>query len=218
MFFPYGTEETEYLKKKDVRLRAVIHQLGHIDRPVDDDLFSSVVREIIGQQISTKAHQTIWRRMQERYGHIDAQLIADASQKELQSLGTTFRKVDYIQDFARKVLKGEFDLEAVAALPDEDAVKALVSLKGIGPWTAEMILLFGLHRPNIFSFGDLAILRGLRMVYHHREITRGRFEKYRSRYTPYCSVASLYLWAVAGGAIPDMKDYAPQKKVRKKKG
>ena len=90
----------------------------------------------------------------------------------------------------------------------EEAIRKLSSLKGIGVWTAEMILLFCTQRPNIFSYDDLAIQRGLRMTYHHRKIDRKLFEKYRRRFSPYCSVASLYLWAVAGGAIPEMKDYA----------
>ncbi len=91
---------------------------------------------------------------------------------------------------------------------DEDAIRQLCELKGIGVWTAEMILLFCMQRPNIFSFGDLALLRGIRMVYHHRKIERPLFEKYRRRFSPYGSVASLYFWAVAGGAIPEMKDDA----------
>ena len=70
-----------------------------------------------------------------------------------------------------------------------------------------MILLFCMQRPNILSFGDLAILRGIRMIYHHRKVDKELFEKYRKRYSPYCSVASLYLWAVSGGAIAEMKDY-----------
>ena len=75
-----------------------------------------------------------------------------------------------------------------------------------------MILLFCLQRPDIFSYDDLAIQRGLRMVYHHRQVGRALFEKYRRRYSPYGSVASLYLWAVAGGAVPELRDYAPQGK------
>ena len=73
-----------------------------------------------------------------------------------------------------------------------------------------MILLFCLQRPDVFSYGDLAILRGLRMVYHHRKIDRKLFAKYRRRFSPYGSVASLYLWAIAGGAVEGMKDYAPK--------
>ena len=93
-------------------------------------------------------------------------------------------------------------------MTDEEAIKALSALKGVGVWTAEMILLFCMQRPDILSFGDLAILRGMRMVYHHRKIDKKLFEKYRRRLSPYGSVASLYFWAVAGGAIPEMKDYA----------
>lgn len=92
-------------------------------------------------------------------------------------------------------------------MSDEEAIRALSSLKGIGVWTAEMILLFCLQRPDVLSYGDLAIQRGLRMVYHHLEITHTLFERYRRRFSPCGSVASLYLWAVAGGAIPEMKDY-----------
>ena len=69
--------------------------------------------------------------------------------------------------------------------------------------------------PNVISYGDLAILRGMRMVDHHRKIDRKLFDKYRRRFSPYCSVASLYFWAVAGGAIPEMKGYAPKRSVKK---
>ena len=96
-----------------------------------------------------------------------------------------------------------------------EAIRQLCTLKGVGVWTAEMILLFCLQRPDILSYDDLAILRGLRMVYHHRSIDRRLFEKYRRRFSPYGSVASLYLWAVAGGAIPEMKDYQPPKQGRR---
>ncbi len=97
-------------------------------------------------------------------------------------------------------------------MDDAEAIRALSSLTGIGVWTAEMILLFCLQRPDIFSYDDLAIQRGLRMVYHHRAIDRPLFEKYRRRFHPYGSVASLYLWAVSGGAIPELKDYKPKSK------
>ena len=90
----------------------------------------------------------------------------------------------------------------------------LVKTRRIGIWSAEMLMLFSMQRPDILSYRDLAIQRGLRMVYHHRDITRNLFEKYRRRYSPYNSVASLYLWAVAGGAIEGMKDYATTKKKR----
>ena len=212
MYFDYGAREVDYLKARDRVLGEVIDQVGHVEREVDPDLFSAVVHHIVGQQISTKAQATIWARMRERLGEVNARTVAAAGTAALQSVGISLRKAEYIQDFAGKVNSGAFDLQRVAALPDSEAIEALVALKGVGVWTAEMILLFCLQRPDIFSFDDLAIQRGLRMVYRHRKIDRKLFEKYRRRFSPYGSVASLYLWAIAGGAIPGKKDPAPRPK------
>ena len=208
MYFAYGEDELAYLRQKDKRLCEVI---DWIDRAVDTDLFSSVIHHIIGQQISTKAQATIWQRMRDTLDEVNAGTVLAAGVPKLQGLGITFRKAEYITDFAEKVHTGVFDLEAVERMNDEAAIRELSCLKGIGVWTAEMILLFCLQRPDILSFHDLAIQRELRMVYHHRKIDRKLFEKYRRRFHPYCSVASLYFWAVAGGAVPEMKDYAAKK-------
>lgn len=216
MYFEYGAKEMEYLKEKDKKLGEVIDKIGFIERETDSDLFSSVVHHIVGQQISTKAQATIWQRMQDALGTVDADTVINCGRDELQSFGMTFRKAEYITDFARSVKTGAFDLEGIWDKPDEEVVKELAALNGIGVWTAEMIMLFCMQRLNVFSFQDLAIQRGLRMIYHHREISRELFEKYRRRFSPYCSVASLYLWAVSGGAIEGMKDYAPKKKAVKR--
>ena len=214
MYFEYGNKEIEYLKNKDKRLAAVIDKIGHIERTVDDDLFSAVVHHIVGQQISTKAQNSIWIKMNDSLGEITCETLIACGRDDLQKFGITFKKTDYILDFAQRVKTGEFNIEKINSMSDEEVIAELSSLKGIGVWTAEMLLLFCLQRPNVLSWGDLAILRGMRMVYHHRKIDRMLFEKYRRRLSPYCSVASLYFWAVAGGAIPEMKDYAP--KARKK--
>lgn len=217
MYFQYGETELTYLKKKDKRLAAVIERLGLIKRETDDDLFASVVHHIVGQQISSKAQATIWSRLQNHLGSIDAQVVNAAPAEALQALGMSMRKALYIKDFAAKVVDGSFDLDAVQQMEDKDAITALSGLKGIGVWTAEMILLFCLQRRDILSFDDLAIQRGLRMLYHHRKITKELFAKYRRRYSPYGSVASLYLWSIAGGAIAGMKDYGMQKPIKRKK-
>ena len=209
MYFRYGTE---YLKKKDPKLGEIIERIGHIDREIDPDLFSSVIHQIVGQQISTKAQETIWNRIQEQLGEVNANTVLNAGADKLQSFGISFRKADYILDFAKKVQEGEFDLEAIWEKTDEEVIRELSALRGIGVWTAEMLLLFCMERQNVLSYDDLAIQRGLRMVYHHRKIDKKLFEKYRRRYSPYGSVASLYLWAVSNGAIEGMKDYAPKKK------
>ena len=150
--------------------------------------------------------------MNEKYGHVTPEVIDSADAAELQALGMTFRKAEYIKVFSHKVVSGEFSLDAVWHMSDEEAVEALSSLKGVGVWTAEMILLFCMQRPDILSFGDLAIQRGMRMVYHHRKIDKKLFEKYRRRLSPYGSTASLYFWAVSGGAVEGMKDHAPKNK------
>lgn len=212
MYFKYGEKEISYLKNKDKKLAEVIEKVGLIERKTDPELFSALVHHIVGQQISTKAQATIWERMKKSLGAVTPETILNASVDEIRSFGISLRKVEYIKDFAEKVHTGEFDIEAAEKMEDDELIKYLTTLKGVGVWTAEMILLFCLQRPNVFSFDDLAIQRGLRMVYHHRKIDRKLFEKYKRRFTPYCSVASLYLWAVSNGAIPEMRDYAPKNK------
>lgn len=177
MYFQYGQEETEYLSGKDEKLGAVIAQVGRVNREVDTDLFSAVVHHIVGQQISTKAQATIWQRMRGALGTVDAEHILEAGNEQLQLLGISCRKAEYITDFARKIQNGEFDLEGIWQKPDEEVIRELSALKGIGVWTAEMILLFCMQRPDVFSYDDLAIQRGLRMVYHHRKIDRNMCEE-----------------------------------------
>ncbi len=224
-YFTYTSEATDYLSSRDTRLAQAIAAVdkahGHVLREVDDDLFSAVIHHIVGQQISTVAQRTVWKRLRASLGSVDASHVDAASAEELQACGITFKKAEYIKDFARKVGSGEFDLAAVEHMDDASAIAALSSLRGIGTWTAEMLLLFCLERPDILSHDDLAIQRGMRMVYHHRKVTPEQFERYRRRYSPYGSVASLYLWAVAGGGIPGFeKDYAPltdaQKRARRR--
>ena len=157
MYFIYGEAELAYLRRKDKRLAAVIDRIGPVERTADPDLFSAVVHHIIGQQISMKAQATIWQRMQDTLGSVSAETILAAGVPALQALGMTFRKAEYLTDLAGRIAGGSFDLEAVRSMDDAEAIRALSSLRGIGVWTAEMILLFCLQRPDIFSYDDLAI-------------------------------------------------------------
>ena len=209
LYFEYGKEEVDCLRKKDKKLGEAIDRIGMIKREVNPDLFSALVNSIVGQQISTKAHKTIWERMKTGLGEITPETILSCSEADLQSYGISFRKASYIKSAANKVADKSLDINTLHTKSDNDICAELVQLPGVGIWTAEMMMLFSMQRPNILSFGDLAILRGMRMLYHHKEITKNLFEKYRKRYSPYCSVASLYLWAIAGGAIEGMKYYAP---------
>lgn len=210
--FQYTKKEIEHLKRVDKRLAAIIDQVGMIERQTISDLFTALIHSIIGQQISTKAHTTIWNRMQKELGNINPVVIDSMSLEELQRFGITFKKAGYMKSAARKIIIGEFDMESLHTLSDEEVCHRLCELDGVGVWTAEMLMLFSMQRPNILSYGDLAILRGMRMVYHHRQIDKETFNRHWKRYAPYASVASLYLWAAAGGAIEGMKDYEPKKK------
>ena len=196
-YFKYGKKEKEWLKARDPILGAVIDRIGHIYCDINPDLFSALIHSIAGQQISTKAHVTVWSRMQERFVPFTPKKIYSLKADEIQSCGITMRKAHYIKGIAESVINGSLDLDELKNLSDEEVCKKLVCIKGVGAWTAEMLMIFSMQRKNILSWGDLAIQRALRNLYRHREITPKLFEKYRQRYSPYASVASLYLWAVS---------------------
>lgn len=211
-YFQYGEKETAYLKGRDKRLADVIDKVGMVQRRIIPDLFAALVHSIVGQQISTKAHETIWRKMVDVFGEVTPEKVLCLSPEELQAFGITFRKVDYIRAAARKIESGEFDIKVLRMMSDNEVCAKLSELDGIGVWTAEMLMLHSMQRPDILSFGDLAVQRGLRMLYHHRKITRALFEKYRRRYSPHGSVACIYLWAVSAGAVEGLKDYVPKQR------
>lgn len=206
-----------YLSKKDARLREVIEQIGPIERPMREDLFEALIRQIVGQQISIKAMWTVWGRVKEKFNPLTPENLLAANPEDIQACGLSYRKVSYIRTAAEAVFSKEVDLETLPGKSDEEVIQELTKLKGIGRWTAEMLLIFTLGRPDVLAWDDLAIHRGMRMVYHHRRVTREQFEKYRRRYSPHGSTASLYLWEVAMGTLPNMKDYAPLSEAEKQK-
>ena len=211
-YFIYGQKEIDFLSRKDKRLAAAMERIGPIQREVRPDLFDALMHSIVGQQIATKAQQTVWARLVLALGEVTPETIDGAETATLQGVGLSFRKVAYMKAAARKVLLGELDVEALRLMDDASLCATLCALDGVGVWTAEMLMLFSLQRPDVLSFGDLAILRGLRMLHRHREVSRDRFETYRRRYSPYGSAASLYLWAIAGGALPDFSDPAASRR------
>lgn len=211
-YFQYGEKEISYLKQKDPTLGKAIDEIGHINRAVIPDLFMALINSIVGQQISTKAQATIWNRIQEQFSPLTPEHIGSISAEELQTSGISMRKATYIKDIAKTILAGELDLNQLHILSDAEVCKQLTQLKGIGNWTAEMLMTFSMQRLDIISWDDLAIHRGLRMLYRHRKITPQLFAKYKRRYSPYATIASLYLWAIAGGACKDLADPAPKKK------
>ncbi|NLP44170.1 MAG: DNA-3-methyladenine glycosylase 2 family protein [Peptococcaceae bacterium] len=212
--FEYGEKEVAYLKKKDKKLGLAIERIGPIRRRVIPDLFEALVNSILSQQISSKAAATVWNRMLERFELITPACIAEASVEDIQQCGTTFRKANYIKDISVAVLSGELNLEELKQLPDQQVIKRLTSLKGIGIWTAEMLLIFSLQRPDVVSWGDLAIRRGMMNLYGLTSLSTEQFARYRQRYSPYGSVASLYLWELA--AEPPIKKEPAKKSAQSK--
>ena len=109
MYFQYGETEINYLKRKDKKLAWAIEQIGHIERKLDANLFAAVVRHIVGQQISSKAQATVWARLEARLKVVTPFTVHAASAEELQGLGMSLRKAEYIKDFADRIVGGEFD-------------------------------------------------------------------------------------------------------------
>lgn len=210
--FEYGESELDHLRRKDRKLGRVIDSAGMIHAEMNPDLFSALVSSVIGQQISGKAAATVWDRVVDRFGEIAPSRLDRASLEEVQSCGMSFRKAEYVKGIAAACTNGGLDLEGLRDLPDEDVVKALVTLKGIGPWTAEMMLIFSLGRKDVVSWGDLAIRRGMMSLYSLGSITRQEFDRFRAKYTPYGSVASLYIWELAHR--PELLSPSSRKTVR----
>ena len=195
--FEYGRTELDHLRRKDRRLGRVIDSAGMIQAEMYPDLFTALVSSVVGQQISGKAAATVWNRVVERFGEITPSRLDRASLEEVQSCGMSFRKAEYVKGIVAACANGGLDLDGLRSLSDDEVVKALVSLKGIGPWTAEMMLIFSLGRKDVVSWGDLAIRRGMISLYGLESLDRQEFDRFREKYRPYGSVASLYIWELA---------------------
>lgn len=195
--FRYSSIETDYLKKRDRRLGLAIEEIGVIERAVTPDLFAALIASVASQQISARAAETVCKRTEDRFAAITPEAIAMASVEEIQQCGMSMRKAGYIKGIGDAVIDGKLDLAGLCSLSDERVIERLTALEGVGVWTAEMLLIFSMERPDVVSFRDLAIRRGMMRLYGRKSIDREHFERYRKRYSPYGSVASLYLWELS---------------------
>lgn len=193
-FLDYGEKELEYLSKKDKKLAVLIERYGLLECELRSDIFSSIVRSIINQQISNKAADTVRRRLEEKFSVITPQALGAASVDDIQKIGISTRKAGYIKGICAAALSREADFETLADMPDEEIIKRLTALKGVGIWTVEMLLIFSLGRKDVVSWNDYAIRKGMCLLYGHKDLSRAAFGRHRGRYSPYGSVASLYLW------------------------
>ena len=199
----------------DTCSEAQLLEMAALAENYSDHPISRSIREAYGKEIDTSRVQDT-KEMSGRgvQATIDGKSVCVGNDKWMEEIGVKWHPCHRIGTTVHVAIDGEYAGHLVISdevKPDAyTAIEALRALKGIGVWTAEMILLFCMQRPDIFSYDDLAIRRGLRMVYRHRRIDRPLFERYRRRFHPYGSVASLYLWAVSGGAIPELTDPAPK--------
>lgn len=161
------------------------------------DHFSALVRAIVFQQLSTKAASTIYSRLVALLpgGELTPQALAAVTDEELRSAGISRQKGGYLRDLCAKVLAGEVPLDALEGMDDDAVVAALTKIKGIGRWSAEMFLMFRLHRPDVLPVGDLGIVNAVMKVYRLRKRpTPDRLRRIGEAWKPYRSVASWYLW------------------------
>ena len=189
-----------YLMRRDPILGQAIKRIGACgmaDRQRADHL-TALVSAIVSQQLSTKAAATIFGRVVALFpgGHIpSAAAIAAHSDDVLRSVGLSGQKVGYLRDLAARIGDGRLVLDALDTLPDEDVIARLVEVKGFGRWTAEMFLMFRLHRPDVLPGGDLGIVVAIQRLYRLRKRPDAkRVLKIGEAWRPYRSVASWYLW------------------------
>jgi 3-methyladenine DNA glycosylase/8-oxoguanine DNA glycosylase len=196
--FRYGQTEIDHLKRRDKKLGAAIEMIGVIKREIRPDPFAALIMSVVAQQISSKAANAIRARLHTLLEEIRPDRIAETDVSDMQKCGLSARKAEYIKGIADAAVRGEIDFSRLHEMADEDIIDQLSSLRGIGVWTAEMLLLFSLCRPDVVSWGDHAIRRGMMNLYGLKKLTKEQFERYRRRYSPYGSVASLYLWVLSG--------------------
>ena len=166
--------------------------------------FRGLVRAIVAQQLSSKAAETIFARVEtlaESGGVFSSAKLRALSVSELRAAGLSGMKVSFVHDLATRIETGALDLRALPAMKDDEAIASLTAVKGIGRWTAQMFLMFELARPDIFAVDDLGLKKGMtRLLRSRKPLERERMEKVARSWAPHRSIASWYLWRIAEAA------------------
>ncbi|CAN5201312.1 DNA-3-methyladenine glycosylase [soil metagenome] len=183
-------------------MSSLVADIGALDltrrrRGRPDDAFGALVRSVVGQQLSTKAARTIYERLAALFGGRvppPAELLA-ADEEELRAAGLSGRKTEYLRDLAGKVESGDLDLYSLHSLTDEEVANRLVSVRGLGQWTADMFLMFHLDRPDVLPVGDLGIRRAAEKAYGLPEAPPpGELLSLAAPWKPHRTLACIYLW------------------------
>ena len=196
------TRARRILARRDPVIAALIRTHGPcgLARAQHTDPFHALVQAIISQQLSTAAARTIGKRLRGLYdGRLTAAAIAATPDPQLRAVGLSPQKVGYMRDLCARVQSGDLALGSLDSLSDDDVIEALTRVKGIGRWTAEMFLMFRLHRPDVLPVGDLGIVKAIQRQYRLRKTPSvDRLTKIGEAWRPYRSVACWYLWASLG--------------------
>lgn len=184
------------LAKKDKKLGAVIERVGVLNYRSKRTAFDALTRTIIGQQLSGKAAETIYQRVRAKTANkrITTKSISAVKDQDLRSCGLSAAKTRAIRDLIAKIDYGQLKFRAFARMSDDEVAEAIMQVKGLGPWSAQMYLMFVLCRLDVFSAGDLGIQNAICKLYgKDRDSTD--FDKFAERWQPYRTIACWYLWA-----------------------
>ncbi|ASK63699.1 DNA-3-methyladenine glycosidase [Virgibacillus phasianinus] len=186
------------LCEADPLMKELVACIGNVEFTLRPDYFLSLVRSIIGQQISVQAAAAIFMRLETLLEQqVTAGGILGKSDEELRNVGLSKRKVVYIKDLSEKVVQGVIDLSGLDDLDNAAIIKLLTSIKGIGKWTAEMFLIFSLGRMNVLALDDIGIQRGAKWLYQvDQSERRAVLVEKAALWDPHFTIASIYLWEV----------------------
>jgi DNA-3-methyladenine glycosylase II len=190
-------DAVRHLRKQDPVMKEVIRKAGPFTMRPHRNRFRALVFSILGQQISGKAAASIRARLVEHLKpeEISPETIGRLTPETLRSLGVSGQKASYLLDLAQRVISGEVQLSRMARMKDEQVIEALVQVKGIGVWTAQMFLIFSLGRPDVFPHDDLGVRMAIRNLYGLDDLpTKEVSHKIAAPWRPYASVASWYCW------------------------
>ncbi|HKU71367.1 MAG TPA: DNA-3-methyladenine glycosylase 2 family protein [Burkholderiales bacterium] len=183
------------LAERDAVMRSLVARFQGLSMGSRGDAFSTLARSIVGQQISVKAAQSVWDRVHARFEGVAPASLARCRLPTLRACGLSGQKASYLKDLATKFLDGSLDPVRWHELEDEALILELTQVKGIGRWTAEMLLMFYLGRPDVLPVADLGLQRAMRLNYNRgRPLTARRMHKIATAWAPWRSVATWYLW------------------------
>lgn len=189
----------DHFKKVDKILFEASKKYGGVEIIVarnTKDYFVSLCDEIISQQLSKRVGDVIFDRFKKLFPNenISAKGIFRLKQEDLRATGMSNSKAGFIMDLSRKICKREVELEGLVYLDNEEIIKELTKIKGIGPWTAEMFLMFTLGREDVFSHGDLGLRNAIKKLYNLEDTTKEYIEELSMKWSPYRTYACRVLW------------------------